>query len=85
MSALSRPWRQGVHVTRDELLALANEAVTTDVVTAGKPFGMGRTASYEAARSGAFPVAVLRIGNKYRVRTADLLVAVNIDPTTYAS
>jgi hypothetical protein len=45
----------------------------TDLVSAGKALGMGRTRSYELAREGTFPCRVLRIGRTYQVPTAGLL------------
>ncbi|MFE0642125.1 DNA-binding protein [Streptomyces sp. NPDC058877] len=56
-------------MTRDELLSLP---VTVDVETAGRAFGVGRTVAYRMVRDGDFPVPVLRVGNKLRVRTAEL-------------
>ena len=53
----------------DEVLGLP---VVVDLVTAGSVLGMGRSASYELARRGDFPVPVLRIGHRYRVVTAHL-------------
>lgn len=52
--------------------------VVVDVVTAGSVLGMGRTAAYEAARRGEFPVPVMRIGSRYRVVTAHLLDVLGI-------
>lgn len=46
---------------------------TTDVVIAGSFYGAGRSLSYDLARRGEFPVPVLRLGRKFRVRTADLI------------
>ncbi len=57
-------------MTLPELLALP---VAVDLVTAGRVFGMGRTKTHDLARRGLFPVPVLRLGNTYRVRRADLL------------
>jgi len=45
----------------------------TDLVSAGKALGMGRTRSYELAQAGTFPCPVLRIGRTYQVPTAGLL------------
>jgi predicted DNA-binding transcriptional regulator AlpA len=56
--------------TADEVRALG---VTTELVTAGATLGLGRSASYELARRGEFPVPVLRIGRRYRVVTQHLL------------
>ncbi|WP_336156668.1 DNA-binding protein [Amycolatopsis sp. VC5-11] len=46
---------------------------TTDIVSAGTVFGLGRTKSYELAQSDEFPVRVIRIGKAYRVVVADLI------------
>lgn len=62
--AVKRTW------TADEVRALP---VTVDLVTAGSVLGMGRSASYEAVHTGTFPVKVLKLGQRYRVVTADLL------------
>ncbi|PRY13599.1 helix-turn-helix domain-containing protein [Kineococcus rhizosphaerae] len=43
-----------------------------DLIVAGQALGLGRTKSYELARSGEFPVRVERIGSRYRVPTAEL-------------
>jgi hypothetical protein len=51
---------------------VADLPVVVDLVTAGQVLGMGRTAAYESARRGDFPVPVLRVGNRYRVVTAHL-------------
>ena len=63
--------------TADEVRALG---VTIDLVTAGSVLSLGRTASYELARRGQFPVPVLRIGRRYRVVTAHLLQLLNLTP-----
>lgn len=44
----------------------------TDIVTAGRALGIGRTKAYELARAGEFPCRILRIGNSYVVPTAEL-------------
>ena len=67
----------GSHVTRDELLSLP---VTVDVETAGRAFGVGRTVAYRMVRDGQFPVPVLRVGNKYRVSTAELWRMLGVSP-----
>jgi Helix-turn-helix domain len=43
--------------------------MTTDVATAGAILGIGRSKAYELAKSGEFPVTVLRIGRRYLVPT----------------
>ena len=50
-----------------------------DLVTAGRALGMGRTKSYELARTGRFPCPVLRVGRSYLVPTAGLLTLLGLD------
>lgn len=45
----------------------------TDVVTAGEVLGIGRTKSYELARSGLFPVPVTRHGQRLVVPVPPIL------------
>ncbi|RNL82141.1 helix-turn-helix domain-containing protein [Halostreptopolyspora alba] len=42
-------------------------------MTAARMLGIGRTEAYELARDGEFPCHIIRIGELYRVSTADLL------------
>ncbi len=49
-----------------------------DLATAGRAFSIGRTKAYALAKADEFPVPVLRVGNAYRVRRADLLSALGI-------
>ncbi len=55
----------------------------TDIPTAGAILGLSRSAAYELAANDLFPVAVMRIGCRYRVPVAALLTALHIpiDPT----
>ncbi|MEU7183072.1 helix-turn-helix domain-containing protein [Streptomyces celluloflavus] len=57
-------------VTRSDLLALP---AAVDLLTAGRALSLGRSKAYELAQRGEFPVRLLRVGNSYRVPTADLL------------
>jgi excisionase family DNA binding protein len=50
-----------------------------DLMTAARVLGIGRTKAYELARAGEFPVHVVRIGDLYRVSTADLLRFIRAD------
>jgi hypothetical protein len=59
---------------------VAGLPVVIDIVTAGRVLGMGRTAAYEAARRGDFPVPILRVGNRYRVVTAHLRDLLGVRP-----
>jgi hypothetical protein len=63
-------------LTRDELLALP---VVTDLETAGRAFGLGRTKAHELARQDKFPVPVLHLGATYRVPTTAILELLGID------
>ncbi|MEU8803688.1 DNA-binding protein [Spirillospora sp. NPDC048819] len=56
-------------MSREELLALPT---TTNIETAARAIGLGRTRAYELARTGEFPCKVIRVGASYRVITADL-------------
>lgn len=73
MGVLNRP-----EPTRAELLKLAATQTSTELPTAGRFFGMGVNASYEAYHRGEFPCRVLRLGRKLRVPTADLLQALGV-------
>lgn len=53
--------------------------VTTDLVTAGAVLGVGRTTAYHLARTDAFPVPTLRIGNRYVVPVVHLLKAIGVE------
>jgi predicted DNA-binding transcriptional regulator AlpA len=44
-----------------------------DITTAGRALGLSRTRAYELAKLGEFPCRVIRIGESYRVPTAELL------------
>jgi len=55
------------------LTEIAGLPAVTDLVTAGKALGLGRTKAYELARAGQFPCPVIRAGTTWRVPTAGLL------------
>jgi hypothetical protein len=57
-------------MSRDELLALP---VAVDLDTSNRALGLGRSKGYDLAKRDAYPCKVLRLGNAYRVVTADLL------------
>ena len=71
----SGPYPRGVAVVRAgmSLTELGELPAVIDLVTAGRALGLGRTKSYELARSGEFPCRILRIGDTYRVPTPELL------------
>ncbi|MEU4200830.1 hypothetical protein AB0F64_12870 [Streptomyces sp. NPDC026294] len=56
-------------MTRDELLALP---VSVDLETANRALALGRSTGYQLAKQDEYPVRVLRLGNAYRVVTAEL-------------
>ncbi len=57
-------------LTSEELLALP---AVVDLPTGGRAYGLGERLAYELARTGRFPVPVLRLGRLLRVRRADIL------------
>jgi hypothetical protein len=61
--------------TLDQVRALG---VSTDLITAGSVLGIGRTTSYHLARTGTFPIPILRVGNRYTVAVAHLLKAIGV-------
>lgn len=66
-SATTRPVVRGM--AKDELLALP---AAVDLETANRALGLGRSKGYELAKRGQYPCRVLRLGNSYRVVTAEL-------------
>ena len=65
-------------MTRDELFALP---AVTDLVTAGRAWGLGRTKAYQLAEAGEFPCPVQRLGRCYHVVTEHLLASLGISST----
>ncbi|MEW2066614.1 DNA-binding protein [Streptomyces sp. NPDC007346] len=53
---------------------------TTDVETAARALGIGRTHAYHLARNDRFPCSVLRAGRSFRVVTADLQRVLQASP-----
>ncbi|MFD0053625.1 hypothetical protein ACFVHR_07825 [Streptomyces sp. NPDC127168] len=62
-------------MSREELLALP---VAVDLDTGNRALGLGRSKGYELAKRGQYPCKVLRLGNAYRVVTADLLTLLGL-------
>lgn len=50
----------------------ANEARTLSIPEAGKLLGIGASLAYSLAKSGEFPVRVLKLGKKLRVSVQQL-------------
>ena len=63
-------------VTFPELFALP---VTVSLTTAARAFGISMTTAYRLAGRGAFPCRVLRPTYHYRVPTASLIAALEIE------
>nr|WP_240677813.1 hypothetical protein [Actinacidiphila soli] len=63
-------------MTGDELLALP---AVIDLDTANRALLIGRSTGYALAKRGQYPVKVLRLGNAYRVVTADLLKLLGLE------
>ncbi|MBB4935432.1 hypothetical protein F4561_006326 [Lipingzhangella halophila] len=57
-------------LTITELYALP---AAVDLMTAAQALNMGRTMAYELAKNDEFPCRIIRYGNTYRVRLADIL------------
>ncbi|BCL27559.1 hypothetical protein ACFFS2_31935 [Streptomyces aurantiacus] len=57
-------------LTREELLALP---AAVDLETANRALSLSRTTGYDLAKRGRYPCTVLRLGNAYRVVTAESL------------
>ncbi len=71
-------------LSEDEILALSP---AVDIPTAGRCFGLGRTASYTLARTSKFPVEVLPLGpQSFRVTKASICAKLGIeDPRAAAA
>lgn len=65
-------------MTRAELLALPP---TIDLRTSNTLIGVGRTKGQEMARSGTYPVRLLRVGNRYKAITSELLALLGVTDT----
>ncbi|RBQ03878.1 DNA-binding protein [Micromonospora sp. LHW51205] len=53
--------------------AVRELGLTTDVETAAAILGVGRTKAYALARTGEFPVRLLRVGRRYVVPVQAIL------------
>ncbi len=53
--------------------------VSVPLDVANRAIGVGRTTGYHLAKSGEYPIRVLRLGSQYRVTRADLLRFLGID------
>jgi hypothetical protein len=68
--------REAQGLTGEELLGLP---AAIDLDTANRALMIGRSTGYALARQGRYPVRVLRLGNAYRVVTADLLKLLGLE------
>ncbi|MEV7656255.1 integrase [Streptomyces anulatus] len=55
---------------------------TVALETANKVLSIGRSTGYGLAKRGEYPCKVLKLGNAYRVVTADLQRLVGVEDTT---
>jgi hypothetical protein len=60
------------------LAEIAELPAVTDLVTAGRALGFGRSKAYELARSGQFPCPLIRAGQTWLVPTAGLLALLGL-------
>lgn len=68
--------------TLAEISEIGQLPVVLDVETAGRMLGIGRTAALRLARTGRFPCRTVRVGNLWRVPTADLLALLGLPVDT---
>jgi hypothetical protein len=55
--------------------------VTFPLEPANRALGLGRSDAYAMAKAGTYPLPLLRLGRRYRVKRSDLLRLLNItDP-----
>jgi predicted DNA-binding transcriptional regulator AlpA len=69
-------------LTPDEIRALP---AAVPIPEAGQCFGLGKSTSYELARSGKFPVPVLPLGKGFRATRASILAKLGIEDKPAAS
>lgn len=62
-----------------EVLALP---VSIPLEDTNRAIGLGRTVGYSLAKRDEYPIPVLRVGNAYRCRRADLLAFLGIGSNT---
>jgi hypothetical protein len=71
----NEPASRAKGMSREELLELP---AAVDLETGNRALGLGRSKGYELAKRGQYPCKVLRLGNAYRVVTADLLALLGL-------
>lgn len=70
--------RTGPRMSREEVVALARNETSTNMVTACRAHGIGSNLGYELHARGELPFRVVRLGRKLRVPTASLLESLGI-------
>lgn len=65
--------------TIDELVATKEPTVPL-WPTAAKALGFGRSTAFAAVEKETWPTRIIKVGNRYRVPTAELLSVLGIDP-----
>jgi len=63
--------------------AVRQLGMTTDLPTAASILGIGRTPAFDLAKTGDFPVRLLRLGRRVLVPVADLLAILGDPPSPY--
>ncbi|GAB3000657.1 helix-turn-helix domain-containing protein [Amycolatopsis acidiphila] len=63
---------------------LGDLGVTTDLMTAARMLGIGRTTAYKLARAGTFPVPAVRVGRSYRIPVARVIELLGLDKEPHA-
>lgn len=68
--------------TFDELRSLPT---VVDLMTAARALDIGRTKAYQMAKTGEFPVRIIRVGSGYHVPTAELMKVLGVEPIVETS
>lgn len=68
--------RDGEVWTEQRIRALG---AVTDLPTAGRIFGLGRSLAYALVKADEFPAPVIAVGTRYRVPVAGILTALGIN------
>jgi hypothetical protein len=71
-----------MNTTPPSLSQIGDLPVVLDIETAGRLLGIGRSTALKLAGADQFPCRVLRVGNKWRVPTADLLAILGLTTAT---
>ena len=66
-------------MTTQKSLPTPDEQPLLDLLEAAPAFDVGRTSAYNLAQRGEFPVEVLRIGGRLKVRTRDVRDYLRLD------